>query len=370
MYFSNFHGISSGTDVAGSTHLSNTYYFADVPSGGNYSSYLTILNPTNGSANVTVNYYAGGTQVGTQSLTVNANARGTISPGGIHLPGHVAAVVTSTSSIMVERPTYFTGATVAGVNVSGAYDIVGVSSLSNDWLFAEGYTGSTTQENLTISNVDPTNTASVTVILKSQTGATKSVALNVGAKSQTIWNVNANNSFSGSTPEVSIEVKSSGANIVVQREMYFTYRHTVISSGVTTQANGGTDVIGQVGPATHSSYSFAEGYTNIGYNEWLTIQNPTNATETIYLTLVNQSGRSYKTSFTVVANSRYTVDIANTVHMAFNPGISSSLNSVSMTVQTINNGGVFVAERPMYWNTSGSTFVTQGGNDIVGYVGG
>jgi hypothetical protein len=39
-------------------------------------------------------------------------------------------------------------------------------------------------------------------------------------------------------------------------------------------------------------------------------------------------------------------------------------------VQTLNNS-FFVAERPMYWNTFGiSSFATQGGSDIIGYVGG
>jgi hypothetical protein len=41
-----------------------------------------------------------------------------------------------------------------------------------------------------------------------------------------------------------------------------------------------------------------------------------------------------------------------------------------MTVQTLD-GSAFVAERPMYWNTSGiSSFVTTGGSDIIGYAGG
>jgi hypothetical protein len=36
-----------------------------------------------------------------------------------------------------------------------------------------------------------------------------------------------------------------------------------------------------------------------------------------------------------------------------------------MTVQT-TDGSVFVAERPMYWNAS----ATQGGSDVIGYIGG
>lgn len=373
MYFVNFRGISSGTDVIGSTHLSTSYYFADVPTGPNNNSYLTILNPNTVSATVTVTYYYAGNAVGSQNTTVNANARGTIAPGAISLPSaHLAALVTSNQPIMVERPTYFTGASVNGTSVSGAYDIVGVSSLASDWLFAEGYTSSTTQENLTISNIDPAKTAaSVTITLKSKTGATHATTLSIPAQTQTIWNVNANNNFTGFSPEVSIEVVSSGAKIVVQREMYFTYKHT-LPNGRVTQGNGGSDVIGQLGPATHSSYSFAEGYSNNGYNEWLTIQNPTNAAETITMTMMNGLGQSNTQGFTVGANSRYTQDISALVQNAaiFNAGTNSAANSVSMTVQS-TSGAVFVVERPMYWNTNGvSPFVTQGGSDVIGYVGG
>lgn len=371
IYFVNFQGhISSGTDVLGSTHLSNTYYFADVPSGSHFTSYLTLLNPNSASANVTVKYYANGNVVGTQSTTVPPNARGTLSPGAITLPAHAAAIVTSDQQIMVERPTYFTGAVANGTAVSGAYDIVGVSTLANDWLFAEGYTGSSTQEYLTIANIGSPTAATVNITLSSQTGATKTYTITVGPNSQTMWNVNTNNNnaFTGSTPEVSVQVTSTGTNIVVQREEYFTYKHT-LTNGRTTTATGGTDVIGQPGPATYSAYDFAEGYANTGYNAWLTIQNPTANQETIYVTLVNGYGQFKVHTFSVGAHSRFTEDVASLVQSDFHAGTDSQANSFSMTVQTLNNGGAFVAERPMYFNTSGSSFPVQGGTDIVGYVG-
>jgi P pilus assembly chaperone PapD len=299
---------------------------------------------------------------------------------------------------MVERPVYF-----AHVNgVSGAYDVVGASKIASDWLFAEGYTGAGFQEYLTIANPDPANTATVTVTLKSGLGATNASTITVGPKSQVIWNVNTANTFSSSTPEVSAEVTSgasgsatgatslavnkaptatptatpttvptatptppAASGIVVQREIYFMYKHTL-----SQQATGGTDVMGQVGPSAHSAYSFAEGYTNAGYNTWLTIQNPTASAETISVILVNGLSQTSKQTYTVTANSRFTLDVTALVQQVFNPGTNSSGNSISMTVQT-SNGTPFVAERPMYWNTSGvSSFVTTGGSDIIGYVGG
>jgi hypothetical protein len=363
MYFTNFHGISSGTDVVGGTTMSNAYYFADVPTGTNYTSYITVLNPNTIAANVVVSYFANGSRVQTQNVSIPAQTRGTIAPGTLTIPSHVAAVVTSNEPILVERPTYFTNVN----GISGAYDLVGAQQTGSDWLFAEGYTGSGYQEYLTMANLDAANSAAVTITLKSGTGATKATQLSLGPQSQIIWNVNTANAFPGSTPEVSAEVTaaSSGPGIVVQREIYFTYKHTLPQ-----QTMGGTDVMGQMGPAAHSTYSFAEGYTNTGYNEWLTIQNPTTKDETISVILVNGSGKTSTQTFTVHANSRFTQDINALVQQIFNPGTSNSSNAVSMTVQT-SDGSVFVAERPMYWNTSGiSSFVTKGGSDVIGYVGG
>jgi hypothetical protein len=397
MYFSNFHvtggsAVSSGTDVLGATTLSTTYSFADVPSGssssGSYTSYLTILNPNTTTANVTVNYYANGSKVQSQTLAVAATSRGTIPAGAVTMPQHVAAVVSSDQPIMVERPTYFTGVN----HISGAYDVVGAPQAASDWLFAEGYTGTGFQEYLTIANLDPATTASVTVTLKSGSGATNSTNLSLGPQSQMIWNVNSANTFSGSTPEVSAEVTTAssgrvaslahaaktatptatasptptpgGSGIVVQRELYFTYKHTLPQT-----ATGGTDVMGAIGPLSHSAYTFAEGYTNTGYNTWLTIQNPTSSAETIYVTIVNGAGQSSQQKYTGLAHSRFTVDVTALVEQIFSPGTNSAGNSVSMRVQTLD-GSVFVAERPMYWNTSGiPSFVTSGGSDIIGFAG-
>jgi streptogramin lyase len=365
IYFTNYHQISSGTDVTGATTLGKSFFFADVASDATHISYLTILNPPGGvSATVTATYYAGGKVVGTQNTTVPAGGRGTIAPGAITLPAHTLAIVTSTAPVMVERPTYFLN---ESKGVSGAYDIVGAPATANDWFFAEGYTGATTQEFLTIANPGTTS-ATANVILKSQVGGVnKSFAVTVAAQSQVIWNVNQNNTFGG-TPEVSAEVQSTSA-LVVQREMFFNYHHSVAGMP-TVAANGGTDVLGLVGPISKSSYSFAEGYTNAGYNEWLTLQNPNATAETVVVTLTNSDGRVAAVLVNVPANGRQTEDITADSVKFFNPGRSTTANAISMTVQTLNNGGTFVAERPQYYNTSGvSSFVVQGGTDIIGFGG-
>jgi streptogramin lyase len=366
-YFVNYHGISSGTDVLGVTHLNTSFYFADVPTSSQMTSYLSILNPNNAQATVTATYFANGHQVGVQNVTVPANARGTLAPNNLSLPTDVAAVVTSTAPVMVERPTYFSN--VFGVN--GAADVVGSQTLASDWLFAEGFTGSGYQENLSIANLDPKGVpATVQITLKSQSGATNTTTINVPAFSQDVWNVNAANVFTGSTPEVSIEVKSTGGNIVAQRVLFFYYQHTI--NGNLTQAQGVSDVVGLPGSTTIPSiYSFAEGYSNFGYNEWLTVQDPTATDEVITVTLVNGKGVAINRSYTIKANTRSTLDVSSLVRQFMaQPGDDHRGYEVSMVVQSAGNAP-FVAERPEYWNTFGvGAFTTQGGSDIVGYSGG
>jgi hypothetical protein len=370
MYFTAL-GTNSGSDVVGVTHTGTTFYFADLPvggqaGGGSYASFLPILNPGATAATVTATYYANGLQVGTQQVTVAAGARGTIFPSQAnpHLPARVSVVLTATQPVVSERPTYFSN--INGGNagtVSGGADVIGVQSLANDWLFAEGYTGGHFQENLVLANLDPAKkAATVTINLEYDNGTKNAFTVTVNPLSQVIWNVNT--SGTGATSQsVSAEITSSGANIVAEREMFFGYNH--MGDGRTTTASGGTDVLGQLGPAARSDYSFAEGYTNLGYDEWLTIQNPTANPETITTTAVNAVGTVYTFAVQVGAHSRYTVDmVAMVIQHMYHAGDGYNGYEISLAVQS--SSGPFVVERPMYWNASG----TQGGSDVIGYIGG
>ena len=43
----------------------------------------------------------------------------------------------------------------------------------------------------------------------------------------------------------------------------------IIANGRSLSTMGGTNVIGQVGPAVFSAYTFAESYTNMNFDGWL-----------------------------------------------------------------------------------------------------
>lgn len=375
MYF-NYHSVVSGSDTLGATHLNTSFVFADVQTKAGSSSfinsYFTILNPPTGqNALVTATYYASGHNVGTQSIQVPAGARRTLTPDTLNLPQHAIAVVSSTQPVVIERPSYFYGVNEGNAGtIYGATTVVGSQTTASDWLFAEGYTGGHFQEYLVLGNTG-NSAANVLIKLEYQGGHTQTLAATVAPLSQLIVNVNqlytsptgtCDTSPCRLTPEVSAEIRSN-TPIVAQRELFFQYQHNNLATV------GLTDVMGEIGPASFTAYSFAEGYSNTGYNEWLTLQNPTISSENITLKLMNGYGRTYTQTLSVPAQSRSTIDItALVLHYLVHNGDDHRGYEVSMSVSA-STGSYFVAERPMYWNTSGSSFPTHGGSDILGYVG-
>ncbi len=232
----------------------------------------------------------------------------------------------------------------------------------NDWLFAVGHTADGFQENLVLANFD-TNATTATIKLEYANGSVQSVPVTLNGQSQLTFDVN--NAFQhplngcGCTPtsDVSIEVVSA-APIVAERVMYFKYKGSI---------TGGTDVVGEAGPASHSIYSFAEGYTNSSFEEWLTLQNPNAHAEVVAITLFFD-GTIVQKEVTLKAQSRTTFninDIVVPVAKAYPAPNGGDGYNVSINVQVFDGGSV-VAERPLYFKFMGTS---PGGTDIIGYTG-
>jgi kumamolisin len=354
MYFS-FNGINSGTDALGSTRLGQDFYFADVESQRNYASFITLFNPPGGTnANVTVSYVAAGRQIATTTVAVPAGHRATTSPMSLGVNQTSAVYVHSNQPVMVERPTYFsTSRSNISGPVTGAATVVGTQSPGKDWLFAEGFTGTNFHEYLVLANFDSSNAANVTVNLEYSNGATNPTTFTVAPQSQYFFDVNrASASFAQSTTSVSAEV-SSNVPVVAQRQEYFRYNGTI---------PGGTDVIGQPGPAK-SSYSFAEGYIGSGFSEYLTLQNPNTTSQDVVVRLYMANSITTEQVLTVGPQTRVTLNI-NSMALPIVHATSRAGNSLSIAVQAVN--GTIMAERPMYFTFAN---MAQGGTDVVGYSG-
>ena len=104
------------------------------------------------------------------------------------------------------------------------------------------------------------------------------------------------------TASVSAEVSSESSDLVVERQMFFHYQlSNVATPQKSVNTAGWTDVVGLIAPAINQA-SFAEGYVNINYNEWLVLQNPTNASEDVTLYLYNELGNTYHEDVTLPAH--------------------------------------------------------------------
>jgi kumamolisin len=378
MYFT-FHGIRSGTDVMGATNANNTsFYFAegDTRQGGSmtYSTFVSILNPSaTNTAQVQIAYYSHGSVVETDTVVVGPLQRGT---GISKLHQQFAIKVTSDTGVVVERPMYFNdNIATAGGWTSGAASAVGATSLGSssgsDWLFAEGYSGNghSFQEYLVLANFTTTN-ATVNVKLEYTNGTVQIVPVTVPQQSQYYFDVN--NAFShpvsgcGCTPtsSVSAEVHSSTPSIVAERLIYFHYGSSLIS--------GGTDVVGEAGPSSHSVYTFAEGYTFGSFNEFLTLQNPNSTVESVAITLFSDN-TILQEMLQLQPHSRSTVSINSLIvplALAYPTSPIYQAYVVSMDIQAFSTSGgapaTVVAERPLYFNFNGD----PGGTDVLGYTGG
>ena len=374
MYF-NFHGIASGTDTVGATSATNTtFYFAEgdahQTSNAKYYTYVTILNPSQTStAHVVITYYSSGSIAGTQNLSVGPMQRGTGTPGAIGLSEQVAIKVTSDSGIVVERPMYFKDniPTAGGLTTGAASTLAATlpdSNSGSDWLFAEGYTGSgnTFQEYLVLANFT-SSAATANVKLEYTNGTVQMVLVTVHAQSQYYFDVNHAyaHPLAGCsctpTSSVSAEVTSSTPSIVAERLMYFHYGPKHIS--------GGTDVVGEAGPSSHTVYTFAEGYTYGDFSEYLTLQNPNNSAETVAVTLFADNTIVQET-LQLAAHSRTTVNINSLVVPMANAYRTNPITNgfqVSMDIQALD-GGTVVSERPMYFILHSD----MGGTDVIGYT--
>jgi hypothetical protein len=373
MYFA-YTGIQSGTDVVGATKAGTSFYFPEVDtrqSGRNYYTYITMLNPSSTqTATATATFYTGTCGLtgqptcATKSVPILPLHRGTIVPPG---GSQMAVAVSSNLPIVVERPMYFRDTiTNAGGLTTGAASVVGASTPGPDWLFAEGYTASGFQEYLILANFGTVSTTA-TITLEYTNGHTQAIQVPVPALGRVYFDVNQANAHPtgtcdvspcATTPSVSAEI-TSAAPIVADRLMYFHYGPAHYS--------GGTEIVGEAGPASHSVYALAEGYTTNTFQEYLTLQNPTNADETVAVTLFADT-YVMQQQVIVKAHSRQTTGINSLVvpiAQAYN-NMGGNSYSVSLSVQALGATAKIVAERPMYFDFAGAD---QGGTDVLGFTG-
>jgi hypothetical protein len=195
------------------------------------------------------------------------------------------------------------------------------ANVARTWYFAEGYTGGSFTEYLTIANPNA-SAANVQVqyFLESSGPVTRSYSLQANSR----YTISVNNQV-GANKTVSAVV-TADLPIIAERPMYFTYG----------SIPGGSDVLG----ATALGQNFDFGYldTSSNHDTWLTIlnQNASSMTATIQYFAAG-GGAPVTRTHTVAAMSRGTVRVSDE---GLIPGSYSALAHLSAPG---------LIERPMYF---------------------
>ncbi|MBU4386395.1 MAG: hypothetical protein KKH73_05300, partial [Actinobacteria bacterium] len=147
-----------------------------------------------------------------------------------------------------ERAMYFD---YNGRGLDDGHDSVGVTGPSEEWYFAEGYTGGAFDTWLLVANPEE-EAAEVMVSFNTPGGNTIQEEYTIEPRSRFTVPVDAVEGLSDT--EVAITVRSTnGVGVIAERSMYFIYSNGYCSY------DGGHNTVGVTAPST--TWYFAEGYT-------------------------------------------------------------------------------------------------------------
>ena len=357
----------SGSQIVALTGTGSTetdFYFAEGFTAPGFQERLSLLMPSN-DGQATVDYFLNGAAPITKQVTLVRGQATTVNVNDAVGPNQEV-------SIRVKLP--FPGVAERILHFQlgawhGSTDIVGTSTPSSEWDFAEGSTLGFFSEYLTLQNPNGI-VVPATLAYMTDSGAHPSKTVSLPANSRTtveVFKGDTTSTLASCTPNgagsncgvgpgiggVSVKVTTpSGQPIVAERPFYvdgFSFGSGPINDGhVAFGAN-----------AAVTQWNFAEGTTLPGFNEYLTLQNPSSTTAaSVTLRYTDQSGTVTTHSVSVNPLSRVTVEVWKTLY-----GVGPGIAGVSTTVTSTRP---IVAERPMYVVRDFGSGSVAGATDVVG----
>ncbi len=314
-------GKNDGHTSTGVTQPLTHWYLAEGYCGGDFDTYILLLNPGDTDATVHIQYFGDQGILEEQDYPVAPQSRYSVSVDSI--PGmesaEFSADITSDQPIVVERSMYFGANDRGGGSCSPP-----ISSLSQQWYFAEGYTGGDFDTWALVMNPDATKTAKVTATFMLPGGVNKELKIEVPPKSRGTIHIDAVPGLEATDVSTRID---SDIPVAAERAMYFDYNNW----------RGGHDSAGVTAPM--AKWYFAEGCTNTNFDTWILLQNPGDTDAHAHLTFMLEDGSIHTRDITVVPHSRNTVKVNEVEGMAE--------ASFSTSVESDNP---VTAERSMYFN--------------------
>ncbi len=322
-----------GLDEPAAESSSGKLFFAEGYTGPGFDTYMLLENPDSQAHEAGIELF--GAQGLLYSTTVNLAPRSRLT---MHInelvpPGDVAAGIDieDGAPLRAQRSMYFDYHGLKDGHTTQA------SAASQEWYFAEGYTGAGFDTYILVFN--PQNAVAHVDLRMMTPASTLEHSLEVAPLAR--CTVRLNDIMPGA--EIAT-VLTADTPVVAERAMYFD------KDGI----KGGSVVMG-AGSPSEEQY-FAEGFTGGEFDEWLLFANPSDNTVTAITSFQRSDGVTIERETLLQPRSRATI------HVDEVPGLENAEVSAQVTAAY---PGV-VAERAMYFTYSGSMGSVSGGHAAMG----
>jgi SpoIID/LytB domain protein len=334
MYFDYRGEDDGGSCEHGASSASTQWYLAEGYTAQAFDTWVLFFNPGGESAHVAIDLLREDGFTKRVEIDVAAGARATLSVDGVEgfSSCSLSAKVSADKPVVVERSMYFESWGRRGGHVS-----LGTTQLSQEWLFAEGYTAGSFDTWVLVGNPNDQAAAVRFQLYEPGGGGGKTVDAVVAPHSRFTLHVDDHLPSS----EVAVRVESDLA-VVAERAMYFDYGGK----------KGGSCSPGAPGP--QAKWFLAEGYTGGDFDEYVLVGNPGATPVRVKFSFLTQQGFAKETFCDMAPGSRYTLHVDEYL----------PADEVSMVIEE-TGGKDIVVERAMYFDYSGR----RGGHAALGVPG-
>jgi hypothetical protein len=220
-------------------------------------------------------------------------------------------------------PLTITYSSLARRVISGCHDSTGAPRLSQDWYFAEGYTGDAYDTYILLANPGEMAVTARVYFLKDGGGE---VVQDCGIAPHSRFTLKVDDVPGMDSCSFATQVHADGP-MVAERAMYF-------AAG---SRNDGTDTIGVT--ELSDEWYFAEGCTAMQFDTFILLANPGDTGVTVHTSFLLEQGGSVDYYCWIAPRARFTIRVDEL------PGVSSASFAAA-----IHADGPIVAERAMYFN--------------------
>ncbi len=316
-------GASNISTATFALNVSSTpvYFLAEGATGSFFNTDVLLANPNAVPAPITMTFYKDDGSTVTQSQTLPATSRVTISVkdiAGLESASFATAVAsTGNLPIMVERTMTW------DASAYGSHGEKASSGAATTWYFAEGSQGYFHTFFLLLNPHQATNVAHVTYFLED--GSTVQRDYSLAPTSRRTLDISTEPALVNLSFGSVITFDLPG---MAERAMYF---------GDSPIFSGGTDAAGVTAPAT--SWFLAEGATGSYFDTFILLANPNNVPANVTTTFLPASGVAVPKTHVVQPHQRLTLNIADE-----DPSLASAAVATSVT-----SDQPVIAERSQYW---------------------